>query len=95
MKFLTLIVEWSLENRVIVMAATVLFFVFGLDSVRKLKMDAIPDVTTIQVQVITSAPALSPLEIEQYVTFPVERAMAGIPHLEEVRSISRYGLSCY
>ena len=93
MKFLTLIVEWSLENRVIVMAATVLFFVFGLDSVRKLKMDAIPDVTTIQVQVITSAPALSPLEIEQYVTFPVERAMAGIPHLEEVRSISRYGLS--
>ena len=93
MKFLTLIVEWSLENRVIVLAATALFFFFGLDSARKLKMDAIPDVTTIQVQVITSAPALSPLEIEQYVTFPVERSMSGIPHVEEVRSISRYGLS--
>ncbi|HMW04431.1 MAG TPA: CusA/CzcA family heavy metal efflux RND transporter [Leptospiraceae bacterium] len=93
MKFLTLIVEWSLENRVIVLAATIIFFFFGLDSARKLKMDAIPDVTTIQVQVITSAPALSPLEIEQYVTFPVERSMSGIPHVEEVRSISRYGLS--
>ena len=93
MKFLTLIVEWSLENRVIVLAATALFFFFGLDSARKMKMDAIPDVTTIQVQVITSAPSLSPLEIEQYVTFPVERSMSGIPHVEEVRSISRYGLS--
>lgn len=79
MKFLTLIVEWSLENRVIVLAATALFFFFGLDSARKMKMDAIPDVTTIQVQVITSAPSLSPLEIEQYVTFPVERSMSGIP----------------
>lgn len=93
MKFLTWIVEWSLANRVLVIIATILFILFGIDSTMKLKVDAIPDVTTIQVQVITTAPALSPTEIEQYVTFPVERSMAGIPYLEEIRSISRHGLS--
>ena len=58
-----------------------------------LPIDAVPDVTNVQVQVITAAPALSPVEVEQYVTVPVERAMAGIPKVEEVRSISKYGLS--
>ncbi len=58
-----------------------------------LPIDAVPDVTNVQVQVITAAPALSPVEVEQYVTVPVERAMSGIPKVEEVRSISKYGLS--
>jgi heavy metal efflux system protein len=93
MKFLESIVDWSLENRIIVMMMTFLFIIFGINNAYHLKMDAVPDVTTIQVQIITSAPSLSPLEIEQYITYPVERAMAGIPHVEEVRSISRYGLS--
>jgi heavy metal efflux system protein len=93
MKFLESIVDWSLDNRIIVLMITFLFILFGINNVYQLKMDAVPDVTTIQVQIITSAPALSPLEIEQYITYPVERAMAGIPLVEEVRSISRYGLS--
>jgi heavy metal efflux system protein len=93
MKLLEFLVDLSLENRVIVLMMTFLFVIFGINSSYHLKMDAVPDVTTIQVQIITSAPSLSPLEIEQYITYPVERAMAGIPHLEEVRSISRYGLS--
>ncbi|NBU98031.1 MAG: efflux RND transporter permease subunit, partial [Spirochaetia bacterium] len=93
MKLLEYLVDWSLENRVIVLMGTFIFILFGINSAIQLKMDAVPDVTTVQVQIITSAPSLSPLEIEQYITFPVERTMAGIPHVEEVRSISRYGLS--
>jgi cobalt-zinc-cadmium resistance protein CzcA len=71
----------------------VLFTIFGLRSALELPIDAVPDVTDVQVQVITSAPALSPLETEQYVTVPVERAMAGIPRTREVRSVSKYGIS--
>ncbi len=93
MKLLEYLVDWSLENRVIVLMMTFIFILFGINSAIQLKMDAVPDVTTVQVQIITSAPSLSPLEIEQYITFPVERTMAGIPRVEEVRSISRYGLS--
>lgn len=66
---------------------------FGINSARKIKIDAVPDITNVQVQVITSSPSLSTLEIEQYITYPVERALSGIPHLIEVRSVSRYGFS--
>ncbi|MCB1193217.1 MAG: efflux RND transporter permease subunit [Leptospiraceae bacterium] len=93
MKFLSKIVEWSLDHRAVVLGLTAIFFLYGIMAARELKIDAVPDVTTVQVQVMTSAPALSPIEIEQYITFPVERAMSGIPNLEEVRSISRHGLS--
>ncbi|MCB1179132.1 MAG: efflux RND transporter permease subunit, partial [Leptospiraceae bacterium] len=93
MNFLSSIVEWSLHNRPIILVATILFLLLGIDSLRNLKMDAVPDVTTTQVQIITNAPSLSPLEIEQYVSFAIEKTMAGIPGIEEVRSISRYGLS--
>jgi len=79
MAFLSAVVAWCLRNRPIVLVATILFTVAGLWSARELKVDAVPDVTSMQVQVITSAPALSPIEVEQYVTVPVERAMAGIP----------------
>ncbi|MBL8910483.1 MAG: efflux RND transporter permease subunit, partial [Archangium sp.] len=75
------------------MIATVLFVAVGLRSALQLPIDAVPDVTNIQVQVITAAPALSPVEVEQYVTVPVERAMAGLPKSTEVRSVSKYGLS--
>ena len=58
-----------------------------------LPIDAVPDITNVQVQVITAVPALSPVEVEQYVSVPVERAMAGLPRSTQVRSISKYGLS--
>jgi len=93
MKFLTAIVEWSLRNRPIVIVATVLFVLVGIRSAITLSIDAVPDVTNVQVQIITAAPALSPVEVEQYVTVPVERAMAGVPRSTQIRSISKYGLS--
>ncbi len=93
MALLSAIVAWSLRNRVIVLVATLLFVFVGVHSATKLPIDAVPDVTNIQVQVITSAPALSPVEIEQYVSVPVERAMAGIPNTTEIRSMSKYGIS--
>ncbi|MEP7124362.1 MAG: efflux RND transporter permease subunit, partial [Byssovorax sp.] len=93
MGLLSAIVAWSLKNRIIVLCATLLFVVVGVRAALALPIDAVPDVTTVQVQVITSAPALSPVEAEQFVTVPVERAMAGIPHVTEIRSISKYGLS--
>ncbi|HEX5101659.1 MAG TPA: CusA/CzcA family heavy metal efflux RND transporter [Polyangiaceae bacterium] len=87
------VVAWSLRNRPIVLFATLLLTLLGVRAALVLPVDAVPDVTNTQVQIITSAPALSPAEVEQYVTVPVERAMAGIPKTTEVRSISKYGLS--
>ena len=93
MKLLSAIVAWSLRNRPVVLVACLLFMFVGVRAAFKLPIDAVPDITNIQVQIITSAPALSPVEVEQYVTVPVERAMAGIPKMTEVRSISKYGIS--
>lgn len=93
MKFLTVVVQWSLRNRPLVLVATALFVLFGLRSATTLSVDAVPDITNVQVQIITAAPALSPVEVEQYVTVPVERAMAGVPRSTQIRSISKYGLS--
>ena len=66
----------------VVVAAAVAPRLVGLRAAATLPIDAVPDITNVQVQVITTAPALSPVEVEQYVTVPVERAMAGIPHVE-------------
>ncbi len=93
MAALSALVAWSLRNRPLVLAATALFVIAGVRAALSLPIDAVPDVTNVQVQVITSAPALSPIEVEQYVTVPVERALAGIPKTSELRSISKYGLS--
>jgi cobalt-zinc-cadmium resistance protein CzcA len=93
MRLLAAIVGWSLRNRPVVLAGTLLFVLFGVRAALQLPIDAVPDVTNIQVQIITSAPALSPLEVEQYVTVPIERSMAGIPRTTEMRSVSKYGLS--
>lgn len=87
------VVRWSLANRAVVLAATVLFLAVGVRAAFQLPVDVAPDITNVQVQIITAAPALSPVEVEQYVTVPVERAMAGIPRSTEVRSISKYGVS--
>ena len=73
--------------------ATLVLVVAGVLALSRLPIDAVPDVTSVQVEVITTAPALGPLEVEQFITRPVENAMSGIPRLEEVRSVSRYGIS--
>ncbi len=93
MALLSAIVAWSLRNRPVVLVFTLLFALFGARAATTLPIDAVPDITNVQVQIITAAPALSPVEVEQYVTVPVERAMAGIPKTTEVRSISKYGIS--
>ena len=84
---------WSLKNRFLVLALALLLMVGGAVAVRDLPIDAVPDVTNVQVQVLTTAPALGPEEVERFITTPVELAMSGLPRLSGVRSISRFGLS--
>ncbi len=87
------IIDWSLRHRLLVILAAIGFAVGGVISVAHLPIDAFPDTTPIQVQINTVAPALSPEEIEQQITFPVEQAISGLAQLEGVRSISKFGLS--
>ncbi|MDH5302195.1 MAG: CusA/CzcA family heavy metal efflux RND transporter [Gammaproteobacteria bacterium] len=87
------LVAFSLAHRWLVLIAVIALSALGLYNYQKLPIDAVPDITNVQVQVNTDAPGYSPLEAEQRITFPIETAMAGIPHLEYTRSISRYGLS--
>jgi len=87
------ILNFSLHHRYLVALLTAAIAVFGLYSLKNLPIDAVPDITNVQVQINTEATALSPMEIEKQVTFPVETALAGIPGLESTRSISRNGFS--
>ncbi|QDT56983.1 Cobalt-zinc-cadmium resistance protein CzcA [Caulifigura coniformis] len=87
------IIDWSLDNRFIVMLLSLVLLGVGAYSVTQLPLDAVPDLTNVQVQVLTTSPALGPVEIEQFITFPVEMAMSGLPRVTEIRSISRFGLS--
>ena len=87
------IVAFSLRQRVLVLFATVGLVAAGLYAATRLPVDAVPDVTNNQVQVLTQAPALSPLEVERFVTVPVELALKSLPDLVELRSLSRQGIS--
>lgn len=87
------IVNMSLGNRLVVIFFVLLVGVLGVRSMKALPIDAVPDVTNVQVQVLTNAPALGPLEVERFVTFPIETVMSGLPRVEELRSVSRFGLS--
>jgi len=87
------LIDWSLKNRLIVLLLVVLLVAGGFKAMVDLPLDAVPDVTNEQVQVLTSVPGLSPLEVERFITFPVESSMSGIPKVEEIRSISKFGLS--
>jgi cobalt-zinc-cadmium resistance protein CzcA len=87
------ILHLSIAHRWVVLFATLAMAVFGLYNYQRLPIDAVPDITNVQVQINTMAPGYSPLEAEQRITFPVETAMAGLPRLTETRSVSRYGLS--
>ena len=87
------IIDASLNNRFVVLLVVVLLIAVGVWSMFRLPVDAVPDLTNVQVQVLTTSPSLGPVEMEQFVTFPVETAMSGIPRVEEIRSVTRFGLS--
>ncbi len=87
------LIEFCLANRFLVIACTILMAVAGVRSAMVLPIDAVPDMTNVQVTVITEAGSLSPVEVEQYITYPVESTMGGLPNVEEVRSVSKFGIS--
>ncbi|SAK93071.1 cation transporter [Caballeronia arationis] len=87
------LIRFAIAHRWLVMLAVIAVAALGVYSYQKLPIDAVPDITNVQVQINTSAPGYSPLEAEQRITYSVETAMAGLPDLEQTRSISRYGLS--
>jgi heavy metal efflux system protein len=87
------IVNASLNNRLLVLIGWFLVAVVGMGSLQSLPIDAVPDVTNVQVQVLTNSPGLAPEEVERFITLPVELSMSGLPALEEVRSVSKFGLS--
>jgi len=87
------LISFSLKQRLLILICVLLLIGLGAYSFLKLPIDAFPDVTNIQVEVLSSAPGLSPLEVEKFVTYPVEMAMRGLPRLAQLRSISKFGLS--
>jgi len=87
------LVAWSVRRRGVVLVVWLLIGAGAVLGLKKLSVDAVPDVTNTQVLILTTAPGLSPEEVEQYLTFPVETAMNGLPGLHEIRSVSRTALS--
>ena len=87
------IVDASLRYKVLVLAGFLLIVVFGVQALRTVPVDAFPDVTPIQVNIYTESPGLAAEDVEKLLTFPVETAMAGLPGVEEIRSVSLFGLS--
>ncbi|KAF0861809.1 efflux RND transporter permease subunit [Pseudomonas sp. LD120] len=87
------LIQFAIEQRIIVLLAVLLMAGVGIASYQKLPIDAVPDITNVQVQINSAAPGFSPLETEQRITFPIETAMAGLPGLQQTRSLSRSGLS--
>ena len=87
------LLEYCLRFRLLVFAFVAIVAAVGVRSALSLPIDAVPDITNVQVQVLTNAPALSPVDVERTITFPVESAMSGLPGIEEIRSVSRFGLS--
>jgi len=87
------IVRFSIERRILILSLVLGVVGLGIWSYRQLPIDAVPDITNVQVQINTEAPGYSPLEAEQRITFPVETALYGLPRLAYTRSLSRYGLS--
>lgn len=87
------VIHFSIKNKIVIGFFTLALIVWGCYSLKQLPIDAVPDITNNQVQIITNSPSLAAQEIERLVTFPVEQTMATIPGIEEVRSFSRFGLS--
>ncbi|WP_137173482.1 efflux RND transporter permease subunit [Massilia sp. HP4] len=87
------LIATAIARRWLVMLAVLALAGIGVYNYGRLPIDAVPDVTNVQVQINTAAPGYSPLETEQRITYPVEAVLSGLPHLEQFRSLSRYGLS--
>ncbi|MCL4396118.1 MAG: CusA/CzcA family heavy metal efflux RND transporter [Chloroflexi bacterium] len=87
------IVEFSLQNRFLILVLALLLIGTGIYNMQRLPIDAVPDITPNQVLIITRAPGLGPVEVERFITFPVETAMSGLPGIQTIRSTSRFGLS--
>ncbi len=87
------LIRWSLQERILVAVICVVMLIAGAFAVKRLSVDAFPDVTNVQVQVATEAPGRPPTEVERFVTVPIEIAMTGLPGLVEMRSLNRNGLS--
>jgi len=87
------IIQFSIKQRWVILLLVLGTAILGAYNYTRLPIDAVPDITNVQVQINTEAPGYSPLEVEQRVTFAVENAMGGLPHLDYTRSVSRYGLS--
>ena len=86
------IVSFSIKKKMFVALATLLLLVGGIYSMWTLPIDAVPDITNNQVQIVTVSPTLAPQEVEQLITFPIEVSMSNIMNVEEIRSVSRFGL---
>ena len=87
------IVHWSINNKLIVSVLTLVLILYGVRELQSLPIDAVPDITNNQVQIITVAPSAGAEDIERLVTFPVEQSVSSIAGIEELRSFSRFGLS--
>ncbi|MCT6834263.1 MAG: CusA/CzcA family heavy metal efflux RND transporter, partial [Acinetobacter baumannii] len=87
------IIQFSINNAIWVMMFVIAWIGVGIYSYQKLSIDAVPDITNVQVQINSQANGFTAPEVEQRITYPIENAMSGIPNLEQTRSISRYGLS--
>src|SRR5712671_7264010 len=85
--------SFAIRQRWLVMIGVLAMTAFGAWNFTRLPIDAVPDITNVQVQINSRASGYSPLEVEQRITFPIETAMGGLPNLESTRSLSRYGLS--
>ncbi|HEY7153030.1 MAG TPA: CusA/CzcA family heavy metal efflux RND transporter [Gemmataceae bacterium] len=87
------VIDWSLRNRFLVLIGAIVFIVLGAWSLTQLDIDAFPDTTPVQVQINTIAPGLAPEEVERQITRPIEQVINGLPHLQQLRSISKFGIS--
>lgn len=87
------IIRYSIDHKFVISILTLLLVIWGVWSLSRLPIDAVPDITNNQVQIITTTPSLASQEVEQLVTFPIEQTLSNLPNLEEIRSISRFGLS--
>ncbi len=87
------IINFSLDNRFLVLIFWLLVSITGFWALMDLPVDAVPDVTNVQVQILTTSAGLAPVEVEQFISFPIETAMSGLPRIEEIRSVSKFGLS--
>ena len=87
------LIRFSVENRLFVLIGVVAFVVVGLFGLRQTTFDAFPDLTNVQVQVVTASPGMASEETERLVTLPLERQLGGVPGVKELRSLSRTGIS--